>query len=125
MARHLKDKKIIIYKETKGGTSPAGYPLPSKWQPIHPGRLWAYARHLSAKEWWAAGVHAELQQEERFFVINWRDDVTADMMILYKGTWYDITRVDPFEDYKGDIKLYVKEAIGGHIPDVGDILPYE
>lgn len=122
MGKYLKDKKITIYRELEDEYDKDGYPLPSGLKPIHPGMLWVYVRHLSAKEYWAA--HAEQYQEERFFVINWRDDVTPDMMVRYKDRWYQITRIDPFEDYKEDVKLYVKEAIGGHIPDEGDVLQY-
>jgi len=124
MAKHLKDKKIRIYQEVDGGFNAGGFPLPGGWKPIHPGKLWAYARHLSAKEFWDAGMHTEQNQEERFFTINWRNDVTPDMMIRYKDTWFDIVRVDTFEDYKGDVKLYVKEAIGGRVPREGEILPF-
>lgn len=125
MSRYLKDKKVTIYQKTEFGYDESGYPLPEGVKPIHPGKLWAYARHLSAKEFWEAGIHSEVNQEERFFVVNWRDDITAEMMIQYKDSWFNIVRVDSFEDYKEDIKLYVKTAVPGDIPDDTDILPYE
>jgi len=49
MGKPLKDKKIIIYEVEEGG----GFSRP-KYKPIHPGQLWAYARQLSAKEFWEA-----------------------------------------------------------------------
>lgn len=121
MAKKLKDKKIIIYKPESYQDSIGQYI--QKWKPIHPGNLWAYVRQLSQSEFYSAG--AAQVQEERFFVINWRNDVNTSMNILYKGKWYMITRVDPYEDYKGDLQIYVKEAISGHIPNDEDILPYE
>ena len=96
MGKYLKDKKIIIYRQegSSGGFSPA------KYRPIHGGKLWAYARQLSAKEFWEAS--RQNYQEERYFAINWRNDVKPGMLVFYQNTWYEIVRVDPFEDYKDD-----------------------
>jgi len=47
------------------------------------------------------------------------------MMVYYKDRWYEIVRVDPFEDYKDDIKLYSKEALGTSVPDKGQVVEYE
>jgi len=71
-------------------------------------------RQLSAKEFFA--VAAQQFQEERLFVVNWRTNITPGMVIHYRDNWFEIVRVDPLEDYKADIKLYVKEAIGGMLP---------
>ena len=35
-------------------------------------------------------------------------DITTRHVIRYKGVLYDITRVDVFEGYKGDLTLYCK-----------------
>jgi hypothetical protein len=43
------------------------------------------------------------------FVINWRDDVTTRHIIRYKGADYDVTRVDMFEGYKGDMTLWARK----------------
>jgi SPP1 family predicted phage head-tail adaptor len=100
--RSLKDKKIILYRaehiKDKDGFSTA------KYTPLHSGRLWAYVRQLSAGEIYAArAVH---QTEEMLFTINWRGDVTPDCYIEYRGIFYNITRVDTFEGYKEDLKIY-------------------
>ena len=50
--RSLKDKKIILYKKSTVKDS-AGFAT-TKYAPIHPGRIWAYARQLSANEYYAA-----------------------------------------------------------------------
>lgn len=117
----IKDKRIIIYKPEY--TQDEYGSQIEKWRPIHPGKLWAYTRQLSATEFFAAATTN--YQETAFFTVQWRDDISADMQILYKGQWYVITRVDTFEGYKTDLKLYVKSAIGGYIPNPEDILPYE
>lgn len=114
----IKDKKIVIYK-SKSVRNDKGQPI-TKWFPIHPGSLWAYTRQLSAKEYFAAA--AVNYQETIFFTINWRGDITTTMQILYKGNWYAITRIDTFEGYKSDLKVYVKTTTA---PNAADILPYE
>lgn len=111
----LKDKKIIIY-EKYTVKDPEGFST-TKYKPIHSGKLWAYVRQLSAKEFYAA--KAVQQSEEMFFTINWRGDITAEHFISYKGVFYDITRVDTFEGYKEDLKIYA--ALLATQPKPGDI----
>ena len=99
----LKDKKIEIFAVTYAG-DPGGFPIETL-TPIAP-PMWAYFRQLSGKEVYAAmSVQAT---EEVQFVINWRDDITTQHIIRFRGVDYDITRVDPFEGYKSDLTLYAK-----------------
>lgn len=42
------------------------------------------------------------------FVINYRSDITNENVIEYRGTLYNITRVDVYEGYKNDLILYCK-----------------
>jgi len=114
----LKDKKIKIYKkvltEDDIGNQIAAY------KPIHPGKLWAYVRQLSAKEYFAA---AQVQnKEEMLFTVNWRPDINPHMYIEYKGRWYNIERVDTFEGYKENLHLYASEISEPPGPD--EIIPY-
>ncbi len=46
--------------------------------------------------------------EEVLFTINHRPDITPTHVIQYNGALYDITRVDTFEGYKGDLTMYAK-----------------
>jgi SPP1 family predicted phage head-tail adaptor len=119
MGKHLKDRKVTIYK-SESTIDDHGY-VEEKWRPLSRAGLWAYSRQLSAKEFFAAAAHQH--QEERLFVINWRADILPGMTIHYKGKWYDIVRVDPFEDYKEDLKLSAKESNRGIASD--RILPFE
>ena len=43
-----------------------------------------------------------------FFTINWRNDIDPVTMcyVRYKDTFYKITRIDTYEGYKDDLKLY-------------------
>ncbi len=99
----LKDKKIEILAETSV-INENGYPE-TVLQAICP-PVWAYFRHLSGKEIFAA--NAVNVQEEVLFTINWRDDVTPAHVVRYKGMLWDVTRVDTFEGYKADLTLYCK-----------------
>ena len=114
----LKDKKIIIYKAVYTKNE-IGEQI-AKYQPIHPGKLWAYVRQLSAKEYFAAA--AVQNTEEMLFTVNWRPDITPQMYIEYKGVWYDIKRVDTFEGYKENLHLYASQTL--RPPDPDDIIPY-
>lgn len=102
----LKDKKIQIL-EPRGGegeTDDSGFPIPLTWEPIHPGTLWAHYRQLSGKEFFASATVN--QTEEVCFIVNWRADIGTHMIILFRGKFYEITRIDDFEGYKTDLNIY-------------------
>lgn len=68
------------------------------------GTVWAYFRHLSGKEVFAAATVN--YKEEVLFQVNYRTDLTTANMVRYNGTLYNITRIDTFEGYKEDLTLY-------------------
>jgi SPP1 family predicted phage head-tail adaptor len=103
--KKLKDKKIRIVK-LQQSKDEDGFSI-NEWVPIHNGTLWAYYRQLSGKEFFASA--AVQHDEECLFIINYRDDITADMEIEFKNKYY-ITRIDDFEGYKSDIFIYAKLA---------------
>jgi SPP1 family predicted phage head-tail adaptor len=99
----LKDKKITIlgtrmeYDEWENPVEVKG-PIPNGEN------IWAYVRHASGNEYYAA---AQVQQKvEMVFEINWRDDIEPSMYILYKGKEYNITRIDDYEGYKDTLRIY-------------------
>ena len=104
----LKDKKITIMGVTEGQND-LGDPIQIRG-PIPGGEnIWAYVRHTSGREYYAAKqVQAE---EEMLFEINWRDDITPKNWIVYKGKEYDITRIDDFEGYKDTLRIYAHARI--------------
>ena len=104
----LKDKKITIMGVTLGEND-LGDPITIRG-PIPGGEnIWAYVRHTSGREYYAAKqVQAE---EEMLFEINWRDDITPKNWIVYKGKEYDITRIDDFEGYKDTLRIYAHARI--------------
>lgn len=102
----LKDKKIRILQYFHG-TDDHGFPV-DEWRPLHNGRLWAYYRHLSGNEFYASAmVNAS---EEVVFTINYRTDLTKEMMIEYGSKFYEVIRVDDYEGYKDDPNIYCKLA---------------
>ena len=99
----LKDKKIEILA-VQSVINENGYAVETL-QPICP-PVWANFRHLSGREYHAA--NAEQVQEEALFQINWRAGLSTAHVIWFNDALWDITRVDTFEGYKGDISLYCK-----------------
>jgi len=99
----LKDKKIEILQPTNT-KDPDGFSAETL-TPIAP-PLWTYFRQLSGNEIYRGG--ATVTTEQVLFTVNYRPDITTAHVIRYKGVLYDITRVDVFEGYRGDITLYCK-----------------
>lgn len=106
MASYLKDKRIEIWRENYDATDKNGFPIVTE-EKIHSGKLWAYYRHTSSKEYYAA--MAAQYEEEAIFIINYRDDIRPITdYILYKGQRYKINGVDDFDGRKGDTKISAK-----------------
>lgn len=99
----LKDKKIEILA-VQNDVNENGYAVETL-KPICP-PVWAYFRHLSGKEYFAA--NAEQVKEEVLFQVNYRAGLDTTHVIRYNGVLWDITRVDTFEGYKADLKLYCR-----------------
>lgn len=119
--RYLKDKKIVIYK--KGEFTDADGFQTEGFMPVHPQpSLWAYFKQLSAQLTYLND--STQNKEECLFRINWLDYVrkanASELAIGYNGLVYDVTRVDPYEDYKRDLVLYAKN----NHTKLGNVIPY-
>lgn len=119
--RYLKDKKIVIYKKGEF-TDEDGFQSEG-FMPVHPQpSLWAYFKQLSAQLTYLND--STQNKEECLFRINWLDYVrkanASELAIGYNGLVYDITRVDPYEDYKRDLVLYAKN----NHTKLGNVIPY-
>ena len=103
MAVHIKDKKISI-GNLLAVLDPDGFQTGTEWTPIPGGdNIWAYYRQSSGSEFFAAAaVQAKI---DAVFEINWRDDLTTDMLVEFRGKRYDITRIDDFEGYKNTLTI--------------------
>lgn len=77
--------------------------MPTDARSIPP--LWAYMRALSGEDYHNAPTAGD--RDEAVLTVNWRPDITPNMCLVYRDQWYRITRVDAFEGYKDDLRLYV------------------
>lgn len=101
--RHLRDKKITIMQITTvqdedGFNEEKLIPLPDGEN------IWAYYRHASANEFYAA--HTTNIKVEAIFEIAYRDDIDTYCKIKYKNELYKITQIDDFEGYKKHLKIH-------------------
>ena len=118
---NLKDKKAQIYKKVYNGQDNNGYFKPESYYPAAPAFIWCYTRQLTQDQIFAAAAYS--QQETRLFVFNYYKGVDIYDVINYRGEWYEVTRVDTTDDYKGDLYIYVK-LLGG-APKPEQIKPYD
>lgn len=97
--RYLKDKKISILEKNDNSPEPGG----GDWEPKHK-NIWAYYRQSSMEEYDRAGLAG--YKVEAIFRINWRDNISVNNRIRFRGDDYEITRIDDFEGYKKDLTIY-------------------
>ena len=121
----LKDKKLQVYKKVKGGTDKEGYPLPAAFYPIAPKPIWAHARQLSQTDIFISMRFD--QNETMLFIINFYRNIEVYDLVLYRGTWYRVTRAYTTEDYNREVHLYVENlaTTGEAIPKEDQIKPYD
>jgi head-tail adaptor len=100
----LKDKRIRVYRTTFTKDA-IGNLIPG--HELVAGPVWAYFRQIGGNEYYAAAA-AQIPGEEVMFQVNWRPDYDTATIIVYRGKVYDLTRIDTFEGYKADIRLYCK-----------------
>lgn len=100
---NIKNKKItILYSVII--TDEIGF-QEQTWLPLSGAEnIWAYYRQASGSEFYAAATVNE--KVEAIFQINWRNDIDTSMVILYNNQKYNIMRIDDFEGYKTDLKIY-------------------
>lgn len=119
----LKDKKVVIYKKIEYRDA-EGFPT-TGYMPVHPQpSIWAYFKQLSASLLYASSTTTT--KEECLFRVNWLDCLRtaypSDLTIGYRGILYQITRIDPFEDYTRDMVLYGSRA---EVKTIDPIIPYD
>jgi len=105
---NIKDKKVMIYKETK--TKNDLGEMISIWNPISETKLWASYRSLSGSQIFEAAAVG--YKADAMFIINWRNDIEPNMIVVYRGKAWIIHRVDDLEGYKSDLKLTCETKSG-------------
>lgn len=107
-----KDKKVkLITKYSE--RSPYGQYI-EHYKYISNKSFWAYATQLSQDQVYQAASFGE--SENRFFVLNYRNDLNLYDFVEYRGKYYSITRLDTKDDYKGELFVYVRDAKQGDTP---------
>lgn len=72
--------------------------------------IWAYYRHLSAKEIYASNTN--VLKSNVLFMINYNKELlktfkkNKDLILKYNENNYNIEYIDDFEGYMSDLKLY-------------------
>lgn len=102
----LKDKKALIYQVYN--VKKSGFATVPHYAPRTMSALWCYASQLSQRTVFEAKQFGE--DETRFFVFNQGTEVKLYDAILYRGKWYEVTRVDTTDDYNTDVFVYVADV---------------
>ena len=103
----LKDKKISVWSFTE--TKVKGVTKRSYTKEYN--NIWAYYRHSGGRAY-LDGVNNVYSYDENaiaLFIINNRP-INADWLITYGGKIYRVTKIDDFEGYRDDIKIYCAMA---------------
>ena len=102
----LKDKRLSIWSFT----STTSHGVPVKTYNKEYSLIWTYYRHNGGS---AAITGSSLkfydENGEALFVINKRK-VDIGWLVIYNHKIYEIKRIDDYEGYNDDIKLYCKMA---------------
>ena len=102
MKTYLKDKKIELWRNSCS-VNENGF---NEQREEKIAELWAYYRHTSAREQWAA--MAVQYEADAVFIINNNRGLTIDPKtdyILFQGQKYDIQSIDDFEGNSPDLKI--------------------
>ena len=120
----LKDKKALIYKVVKRGSTSFGASSSSKTylKPTTKKPVWCYSRQLSQDIQYLN--YAIDKEETRMFVFNFRSDIAVFDFIFYRDAWYQVTRTDTTDDYNTELFVYVKDLGTGKNPQ-GIVLNYD
>jgi SPP1 family predicted phage head-tail adaptor len=119
----LKDKKCQVYRKFAGGQDAEGFETADAYYPIADAPIWCYSRQLSEEDIFAAQTYGT--NETRYFVLNYTANIKIYDFILYRGTWYRVTRTDTTDDYTGDLFVYVENAKGGWLPKDSELSAYD
>ena len=117
----LKDKKAQIYKEITLGIDASGFRI-TGYVPLGKTPFWCYTKQTSQELRQISAALGEI--EERLFVFNYLDDAGTGDFILYRDKWYQITRADTADDYRGELFIYVTLSGRLGIPPRDQFLPY-
>lgn len=119
---YLKDKKAQVYKSIGETTDPIGQTKTLGYMAVSPAPLWCYSKQLSQTLIFVARAYDI--DENRLFVFNYNKLIKPYDYIEYKGSYYQITRVDTTDGYNSELFAYVKDSPRGGI-DPDRIINYD
>lgn len=108
MANHysLKDKRLSLWSFTT--TSNKGVTIRNYVKEYS--LIWAYYRHNGGNaSLMGSSIEVYDENASALFIINKRP-VNIEWLIIYNHKIYEITRVDDYEGYQDDIKIYCRVA---------------
>lgn len=120
----LKDKKATFYKKVLSDKTDGNFVREyEKYYPCTNAPVWVFTKQLSQSDIFGAAAYGIA--ESRMFVTSFKPYLELYDLILYRGEWFRITRIDPPEDYQTDMFIYVENAKGGWVPQKEDVMPYD
>lgn len=120
----LKDKKATFYKKVISDKPDGNFVREyEKYYPCTQAPVWVYSKQLNQSDIVMAASYGI--DESRMFVTSFKPYLEIYDLILYRGEWFRITRIDPPEDYKSDMFIYVENAKAGWIPRKEDVMPFD
>lgn len=102
----LKDKRLTVWSYTTQSISGVTKKVYSRAYSL----IWAYYRHNGGNAT-LTGTSIKVYDENAaaLFIINKRA-LSISWLIVYNHKIYEITRIDDYEGYKDDVKVYCKLA---------------
>lgn len=107
-AKEVKDKKIRVFKTAVQAVWGFEKTFKKYSHSEESGGIWAYARHLSQRERYAA--KAVQMEETILFKVTANPKITEDLYIEFAGKTYQIASIDRFEFNKTDYTIRAKEV---------------
>ena len=103
----VKDKKLTIL--TPINVRNADGELETRYK-IKYRNIWCYVRQYNGDEVAKSGSD-QIYMPEFMFIINYKDDITNEDVILYKKEKYNIDVIDTFEGNKSDLIIIANKMV--------------
>ena len=106
--KRVKDKKIRAFKTAIQAVSGFERIVKKYIHSKNSGGVWAYIRHLSERERYAAKAVQSL--ETMLFEVAHSPKLTDDLYIEFAGRTYRVVSIDPYEFDKTDLVIRAEEV---------------
>ena len=103
----IKDKKVDYLVPVNVMDRETGV-ITQRWKYEHRG-LWCYVRDVYADEILYSDLPFKVYSNDKMFLINYREGLSNEHRLYYKGEVYDIIKIDYFEGNKEDIIIIARQ----------------